>query len=321
MRSALRSSFSFWRNSTAQRVFSFSANIVTALPGLRHALAVGFGFLGGVVDFRAARSHRGDELRRRRCVLRDFAGGFVLLGHRAVDMREHRLDRIDGGGDAMDRVERRRGVLLQGVDLLLDLFGGALGLDRQRLHFGRDDRKPPAGGAGSGGLDGRIQREQRGLLGDGRDQVDHIAMAAEDSRSRSTLRLASRCGFAGLVGELAGVADLRADAVGRLGELFRGLGEGLGGGLRVAGAVGQGVGAMADGGQGGGGGLRAAGHRIGRALELADHCDQFELKQFEDFAGRVVIGRGSGFGRRDRRVRGKSGFACSGAASEKVRTP
>lgn len=219
-------------------------------------------------------------------------------------MREHRLDRIDGGGDAMDRVERRRGVLLQGVDLLLDLFGGALGLDRQRLHFGRDDRKPPAGGAGSGGLDGRIQREQRGLLGDGRDQVDHIADGGGGFPQPLDIEAGFARGFAGLVGELAGVADLRADAVGRLGELFRGLGEGLGGGLRVAGAVGQGVGAMADGGQGGGGGLRAAGHRIGRALELADHCDQFELKQFEDFAGRVVIGRGSGFGRRDRRVRG-----------------
>ncbi len=51
---------------------------------------------------------------------------------------------------------------------------------------------------------------------------------------------------AGLVGELAGLADLRADPVGGLGELVGGLGEGGGGRLRGIGPAGQRVGAQAD---------------------------------------------------------------------------
>ena len=90
-------------------------------------------------------------------------------------------------------------------------------------------------------------------------------------------------GVAGLVGELAGVAHLGADALRRMGELVGGLREGGRGGLRGAGAPGQGVGALADGGKRRRGRLGAAGDRIGRALELADHGAQFEFQQFEDF--------------------------------------
>ncbi len=90
-----------------------------------------------------------------------------------------------------------------------------------------------------------------------------------------------------------------------LGELVRRLREGFGRGLRVAGAVGQGIGAVTDGMERGRGGLRAARHGVRRAFELADHRDQFELEQLQNLAGRIMARRRDGFRRRIwRRFRG-----------------
>ena len=50
--------------------------------------------------------------------------------------------------------------------------------DGQRLDLLRDDREALAGLAGPRRLDRRIERKQVGLLGDGRDQLDHVADAA-----------------------------------------------------------------------------------------------------------------------------------------------
>ncbi len=56
-----------------------------------------------------------------------------------------------------------------------NLVGRLRGLARQRFHLGRDDGKSPAGIAGAGGFNGGVQRQQIGLLGDRRDQLDHVA--------------------------------------------------------------------------------------------------------------------------------------------------
>ena len=67
------------------------------------------------------------------------------------------------------------GVPLQRVDLFGDFLGGVLGLHRQRLDLGGDHRKAASGGAGARRLDGGVERQQRGLPRDLRDQVDDIA--------------------------------------------------------------------------------------------------------------------------------------------------
>src|SRR3954469_14895894 len=82
-----------------------------------------------------------------------------------------------------------------------------------------------------------------------------------------------------------------------MGEFFGGLRKRGGGGMRGAGGPGKRGGGGSDIGQRGGGRLRAAGHRIGRALELADHGAEFEFQEFEDFLRRIVM-RGLGHGRR-----------------------
>ena len=125
-----------------------------------------------------------------------------------------------------------------------------------------------------------------------------LPIAAEDSRSRSTLRLASRAAAPASIGELAGVAHLGADSLRRMGELVGGLRERGRGVLGGAGAPGQGVGALADGGERRRRRLGAAGDRIGRALELPDHRAEFEFEQFEDFAGGIAGRVAGGIGRR-----------------------
>jgi len=89
------------------------------------------------------------------------------------------------------------------------------------------------------------------------------------------------------------------------------MGEGGGVRLRGVGPAGQGVGAVADGGKRRRGRLGAAGHRIGGALELANHGAQLEFQQFQDFLGRIAFdGRGRlGMGRRLCSLRGRR--SCS----------
>jgi hypothetical protein len=79
--------------------------------------------------------------------------------------------------------------------------------------------------------------------------------------------------------------------------------------LRGIGPAGQGVGAVADGGKRRCGRFGAARHRIGGALELADHRAQLEFQQFQDFPGRITFGGrcGRGMGRRRRSLRGGRG--------------
>ena len=82
----------------------------------------------------------------------------------------------------------------------------------------------------------------------------------------------------------------------RLGELVGGVRKRRRGALCGAGAVGQGIGALADRRKRRSRRLGATGDRIGRALELADHGAEFELQKLEDCLGRIAFGR-NGFRR------------------------
>src|SRR4029077_4527430 len=125
-----------------------------------------------------------------------------------------------------------------------------------------------------------------------------LPIAAEDSFSRSTLALASSTAASGLIGELAGLAHLRADVFGRMGELVGGLREDLGGALRGAASSAERSGALADHGKGRSRSLGPAGDGTRRALELADHSTEFEFEQFEDLPGRIDVGRNRELDRR-----------------------
>ena len=202
------------------------------------------------------------KLRSGRGIVRHFAGGRVLLGHRAVDVVEYRADRLDRLRDAVHGVDRARGVALQRLDLLGDLLGGVLGLHRERLDLGGDHRETAPGLARARRLDGGVERQQRGLPRDLRDQIDDVADRGRGFPQAIDVGAGFARSSAGLVGELAGVAHLGADALRRMGELVGGLREGRRRGLRGAGAAGQGVGSLADGGKRCGGRLRAAGNRL-----------------------------------------------------------
>ena len=167
-----------------------------------------------------------------------FAGGLALLGHRTIDVVEHRADQLDRLRDAVHGVDRAGGVALQRLDLLGNLFGGVLGLHRQRLDLGGDHGKTASGLAGARRLDGGVEREQRGLARDLRDQIDNIADRGRGLAQAIDIGAGFAGGFAGLVGKLAGVTHLVADALCRMGEFFRGLRKGGRGGLGVGGAAG-----------------------------------------------------------------------------------
>src|SRR5207302_6095733 len=103
-----------------------------------------------------------------------------------------------------------------------------------------------------------------------------------------------------LIGELAGVAHLRADALRGLSEPLGGLGEGGRGALGSAGAPVERAGALADGGQRRSRCFGTAGDRTCRPLELADHRAQFEVQELEDFPGGIALRASGNFGSRDR---------------------
>jgi hypothetical protein len=99
-----------------------------------------------------------------------------------------------------------------------------------------------------------------------------------------------------VIGEPAGVAHLRADAFGGMGELVGGVRKGGRGRLRGAGAPGQRIGALPDGRKRRCGRFGAAGHRTGRALELADHRAKFQFEKFQDLLGGIGLGGGGYLG-------------------------
>ena len=73
---------------------------------------------------------------------------------------------------------RARGRALHAGDLRADLLGRLGGLAGERLHLARHHREAAAGIAGARRLDGGVERQQIGLLGDVGDELDHVADAA-----------------------------------------------------------------------------------------------------------------------------------------------
>src|SRR5581483_10218909 len=116
----------------------------------------------------------------------DAAGDFLrrraLLGDRGGDGAADLADLADDRLNGIDRVDRARGGALHAGDLRRDLLGGA------------------AGFAGARRLDGGIERQQIGLLGDVGDELDDVA----DARRRLVELLDGDVGAAGLVHRLGG---------------------------------------------------------------------------------------------------------------------
>src|SRR6185437_5582138 len=202
---------------------------------------------------------RDDELRGGARIVGHLADGAVLLGDRAIDVVEDRTDRLDRLGNPVHGLSRACSVLLQCLDFPGDLFRRALGLHRERLHLGGDHRKAAAGFTGARRLDGGVERKQRGLARDLRDQIDDVADGGGGFTQAIDIDTRLVRGRAGLVGELAGVAHLRADAFGRTGEFLARLGKARRGATRSAAAPRQRVGPIADDGKGRGVGFGAAG--------------------------------------------------------------
>ena len=99
--------------------------------------------------------------------------------------------------------------------------------------------------AGARGFDGRIQRQQVGLLGDGLNQVEH----AVDALGRRGETLDFRDGFFGpqsrFFDDAGGLADLPADFLDGSRQLFGGAGNGVDVAGGLLGGVGGGNGAAA----------------------------------------------------------------------------
>ena len=83
--------------------------------------------------------------------------------------------RVGDRGDLADGDDRLLGLALDGGDPAGDVVGGLGRLLGQVLDLGGDDGESLAGLAGAGGLDGGVEREQVGLLGDRGDQLDDAA--------------------------------------------------------------------------------------------------------------------------------------------------
>ena len=212
------------------------------------------------------------------------------------------LDRGDAvGGAAAALFDDQDDVLGLGLDLADqrgDLTRGALGLLGELADFLGDDGEAAALLAGAGGLDGGVEREEVGLLGDAGDGVDDAAdlggLGGEALHGGADLR-AGALDLADRVGGLRGGADaVLGDPAGLLGGFGggrRGLGAGAGGAgrflhglsggldhadlaLGAMGDVGDGGGDLADGATGllGGGRhlLRGGGDGPGTGRDLGD---------------------------------------------------
>jgi len=78
---------------------------------------------------------------------------------------------FDGAADLLDGAYRVLGRRLDAGDLLADLAGRLRSLFGQRLHFRRHDCKAAAGFTRARRLDGGVERQQVGLLGNGVDEL------------------------------------------------------------------------------------------------------------------------------------------------------
>ena len=134
----------------------------------------GAGHAGGLADTtHVVRDLRG-ALRRAMGVGGDLAGCGPLLLHRAGDDGGQITHVVDGGHDALDRGHRGRGRVLDLADLHGDFVGGLRRLGGEFLHLGGDHREAAARIARPRRLDGGVEGEEVGLLGDLLDEVQHL---------------------------------------------------------------------------------------------------------------------------------------------------
>jgi len=141
------------------------------------------GFGRAAPDVLDAGRYLGGALRGVLDIARNLLRRRALFFDRRRDGRcdfRHRFDRTT---DLLDRADRLLGGCLDLCDLAADLLGRRCGLIGKRLHLGGDDGKAPARFAGTRGLDGGVERQQIGLLGDGGDQLNDVADAAGGVRS------------------------------------------------------------------------------------------------------------------------------------------
>ena len=96
-------------------------------------------------------------------------------------------------------------------DLLADLAGRLRGLLRQRLHLGGHDGEATPGVAGTGRLDGGVERQQIGLFGDGIDEFDHGADAGRRLRQFTHPFIGGAGLVDGLIGHPRRFLNLTAD--------------------------------------------------------------------------------------------------------------
>ena len=177
--------------------------------------------------------------------------------------------------DRVDGLDRAHGGALHAGDLRGDFLGGAAGLAGQRLDLAGNHGEAAAGVARARGLDGGVERQQIGLLGDVGDELDHVA----DAPGRFVEFLDREIGAAGLVhrlgGDGVGLRHLAVDLVDRSRQLVGGRCDvahvrgSLGRGRRGARCLGRGF-------VGGAGELgRGRQHLIGNAAELGERRFDF----------------------------------------------
>ena len=265
--------------------------------GFAGGLAGAFGAVGGLGD---GRHLFGDGPHEIGGFLRGFADGargFHLLADGLCNRGEARQDLADHADDAVDGTDTplRRG--LQAGDIGDDLVGGGLGLDRQRLHLVGDDRKSPPGLAGTSRLDGGIEGEQVGLLGDVGDQADDIGDVVDGAFQLLDAGVGRVGDLTRFLGQTRGIPHLSVDFVACRDETFDRGGELLGGLVGVARLAVQRLGMAAD--------IRQqqqlladAGAQVFRArADAAGGGAQIRLDEIERQGGLLVAGereRGAG---------------------------
>ena len=117
-----------------------------------------------------------------------------------------------------------------------------------------------------------------------------LPIAAEDSRRRSTLALASRAASLAWSASLPASRTWEPMPCADWVNLSAACEKVVAVPCAALVRLGQGIGALADGGKRRSRRLGAAGDRIGGALELADHRAEFEFQQFKDCPGRIALG-------------------------------
>ncbi|MCY1509004.1 hypothetical protein D9M68_433330 [compost metagenome] len=180
-----------------------------------------------------------------------------LLGHRRLllgsrrHLGVHVADPLDLLGDGAERgagvlagrdagaggrlpglhgLHRGVGAALQPLDHLLDLAGRGLGAAGQAAHLVGDHREAAAQLAGPCRLDGGVEGEQVGLLGDAADHRQHLV----DGRYLPGQLADRRRGLADLAGHGLDMGDRAADHLARLQRLVAGAVRGLRGAAGVA---------------------------------------------------------------------------------------